>query len=126
MPSPGELIQALHSTLTATLEHIKVIDEYEERAQGAKARLDATVQEFNATLKRLEGAKAELAKTEADLASKKHLINDEAARALQSTQRQIAARQEELKTLEVAVKAKREEHDGLIASMQALGQRLKV
>lgn len=126
MPTPSELLKGMHSTLTSLIEHFDVIDKAEERATNAKAQLDATALEYKQASTQLQGVKSELAKAESDLQSKRHLINDEAARALQSTQSQIAARQEELKKLEAQVKAARQEHDNIVASMQALSQRLRV
>lgn len=126
MPSPSELVNSLHSTLTATMTHLETIDQAEAKAKAIQTQLDSTLQEYNDVSKSLERARAELADTEKEIASRRHLINDEAARALAATQRQIVAKQEELKTLQLATKQLQEQHDQLIASMQALKSRLNV
>jgi hypothetical protein len=49
--------------------------------------------------KKLELVRGELARAEADLKAKKHLIHDEAARSLAEITRQIQARRAELAAL---------------------------
>lgn len=126
MPSPSEVIQSLHSTLTATLEHLDLIDEAESKAKAAQTQLTATTKELDVASKRLEAVRAELVKSESDLQSKRHLVNDEAARSLRETNQQIAKAQEDLKRLQIQIAEQRKEHDAILASMAALGQRLRV
>lgn len=126
MPEVSELLKSAHSTLSALVEHFDALSEIAEKHKAAAAQLNATSQELSMASKRLEAVKVELKKAEEDLASKRHLINDEAARALIDTKRQIAGEQETLKKLQAQVAAERAEHDNILAGMAALGQRLRV
>lgn len=126
MPTPSELLQALHSTLTASLEHLAFFDDAEGKSKAAQAQLAATLKEYDMAATRLRNVKLELAKAEESLASKRHLINEEAARALQDTNRQITERNEELKKINADIADKRAEQENILKGMQALSQRLRV
>jgi peptidoglycan hydrolase CwlO-like protein len=95
----SDQIRILHSIIGALLEHVCVLDDAEQKAKAAQSQLYGVLREYEGAIKRLEIARAELAKTEADLKAKKHLIHDEAARSLAETTRQLVARQSELAAL---------------------------
>lgn len=124
--SPSELVKSLHSTLSATLEHVDTLDGYEEKSKAAKAQLTATAQELSTTSKKLEAVKAELAAAESKLQSKEHLIHDEEARTLQSLNKQIAEKQGLVRQLDSELKTRREEYDNVVAGMRSLQQRINV
>ena len=126
MPTPAELIKSAHSTLGAVVEHLGVIEDAEKRRESAETQLEATTLELSAASKRLEAVKVELKKAEGDLQSKRHLINDEAARALAEVNRQITERQEEVRQLDKQIADRRAEHANIVAGLQALQQRIRV
>jgi hypothetical protein len=99
MTTPSEQIRALHSIVGAVLEHVSVLDDTEQKATAAQSQLDGILREYQDASKKLELVRSELARAETDLKNKRHLIDDERARALQAADRQIAARQEELRRL---------------------------
>jgi hypothetical protein len=93
----SELVRSLHNSLSSALPHINIADG--ERAKGATAMAEAATREFAGLMQRLALVRAKVAEAEQDLRSKRHLINDEAARALLETNWEIAAAQEELGAL---------------------------
>jgi chromosome segregation ATPase len=107
MTAISELVRSLHSTLSSALPHINIAEGAEERAKGASAMAEAATREYAAAMQRLKHVRAELAEAEADLKSKRHIINDEAARSLLETNRQIAAAQAELGELEAKIRETR-------------------
>lgn len=126
MPTPAELIKSAHSTLSAVVEHLDVIEDSEKKRQYAQAQLNATTLELNAASKRLEAVKVELKKAEGDLQGKRHVINDEAARALADVNRQVAAQQQESRSLDKQIADKKAELQNVVDGMKALQQRLRV
>ncbi len=126
MLSTAELLKSLHSTLNATIEHLDVVEGAEEKANNARELLAGILRDYKTTSSRLETVKAELAVVEADLANKTNLINDERARVLQDTNRQIAAKEDELKQLTARVNKATHEHDTVVARMQELVGRLSI
>lgn len=126
MPSPSEIVRAAHSTLSSLVEHVDFLDDAEGKHKSAQAQLTATAMELSMASRRLEAVKVELKKAEADLAGKHHVINDEAARALQDVNRQVAAQQEELRKLDSQIKERKADLDNVVAGMAALHQRLRV
>jgi hypothetical protein len=94
-----EQIQALLAVIEAALPHLDTLADAARKATAAQSQLDGVLREYEGAVKRLEVARAELAKTESDLKAKRHLIHDESARSLATVNRQIAARQAELAAL---------------------------
>ena len=124
--SPSELVQSLHSTLSATMEHLETLDQAEGKAHSANEKLAAILRDIKTSSARLEQVKAELAKAERDLKEKTDLVDDERARALQEVNRQIEARQQELQELDLRVGKARHEHDSTVERMRQLVERLQV
>jgi chromosome segregation ATPase len=125
MPSMQEMAHSLHSTLSATLEHMAALEAVEEKLHNARTQLMATTGELVEKSKMLAAAKVELKQTEDTLAKKLHIINDEKARALRDIDEQIKARIEEMKKLDLKISEKRAEHDNILAGMDSLYGRLR-
>lgn len=126
MPSPSELLKSLQSTLNATIEHLDFLDQAEGKTASARETLASILRDIKAAETRRDTVKAELAKIETDLANKTNLVNDERARVLEETNRQITAKQEELKTLSAAVAKAQHNHDSVVADLNSLAQRIRV
>lgn len=124
MPTPSETVRAAQAALNSLTEHLDVIDTFAERKAGAQAALDATAKEHDALRAKLRDVQVEIDRASALLANKTAMVNDERARALKDINAQIDSAKEELAELTVQLKAKREAHDAVVASMGSLVQRL--
>ncbi len=124
MSTPSETVRAAQEALNALTEHLDVIDTFAERKAGAEAALTATAKEHDALKAKLRETQGELDRVSSQLSSKASILNDERARALADVNARIKSAEEELAQLDVQVRAKREAHDAVIASMGSLVNRL--
>jgi hypothetical protein len=97
MLKPSEIILELHRALNVTIEQFDTV----ERVELAHTLLDATQQECDAILARLQDTKAKIAETEAARETQFHLIiNSEVAERLRGVDREIAEKRAELARLQ--------------------------
>ncbi len=126
MPTPSEVVRAAQAALNDLTHHLDVIDTFAERKAGADASIEALGKEYDALRAKVRETQAKLDEATSLLTQKTALIDDSRARALADINAQIKAGTEELAQLEVALKAKREAHDQVLASMGSLAKRLNL
>ena len=120
----SEVATKVLEALQEAVPHLKVMDEAEAKAGAAKSLLDSTLSELEQAKASLAKTNTDLAKANEDLKSKRHLIDDEHARALRDVQKQIADGQQKVRELEEETRKKQVAHDGVVAGMDALHKRL--
>jgi predicted RNase H-like nuclease (RuvC/YqgF family) len=108
-------------------------DEVEHAKNNAQTQLVAALQEYETTIKRLETVRGDLAQAEASLRAKRHLLDDQRARALRVLDREIAAKQaetvakdREAKALDVEINKLRQHRDDVKREIESFARKFAV
>jgi predicted nucleic acid-binding Zn-ribbon protein len=124
MPTPSQAVRAAQAALSHLTEVLEAIETLAARRAGAETALAATVQEHEIVNDDLKLAQAELERVSSQLAAGAGNVDEERTRALAAVNAQIKSARAELASLEEQLKARREAHDGVLASMGGLVTRL--